>query len=408
VSEQLAIDGGTPVRTAEWPSWPIWGEQEQEQLLEVLHAGEWNIHEGGKVTQFEDAFAAYQGAEHGIAVTSGTAALELALRALGIGPGDEVITSSYTFSATVAAIFKVGAQPVLADIDAGTLNLDPEDVEKRITDQTEALMPVHIGGCPADMDGILDIAERYDLAVIEDACQAWGAEWKDHRVGALGDIGAFSFQASKNINAGEGGMAVTNDTALADRIWALHNAGRMPGRSRHEMTFLGYNYRMTEFQAGILLAQLERLPAHTMLREENAAHLDQLLDGIAGITPRVRDPRVTQHAMHLYMFHYTAAAFGGLSRADFLEAMRAEGIPCSPGYQPMNHALNYRRALAEQMGWLEPWQEEDVELPEVEPLPVVEKACQETVWLYQWQMLADGEAMKDVAAAIHKIQQARS
>lgn len=407
MSEKLAIEGGKPVRTAPWPSWPVWDEREERQLLEVLHSGKWNI-SNPKVEEFQRAFAAYQGASHGIAVTGGTAALELALRALGVGPGNEVITSPYTFVATASAILKVGARPVFADVEPGTLNLDARSVEAKITSRSRAVMPVHIGGCPANMDTINAIARRHNLYVIEDACQAWGAEWDGKRVGPLGDLGGFSFQATKNINAGEGGMIVTNDDELAERIWALHNVGRMRTQSRHDMPFMGYNYRLTAWQAAVLLAQLERLPEHVARREENAAYLSALLDEIPGITPRTRDPRVTQHAWHLYMFFYDDEAFGGMARQAFLEALRAEGIPCSPGYQPLYRAPSVRRALAEQQGLVAPWQEDAGELPEVEPCPVCEKACQETIWLYQWQLLADKQAMEDVAAAIRKIQLAKA
>jgi dTDP-4-amino-4,6-dideoxygalactose transaminase len=402
MTDQLAIDGGTPVKSDAWPTWPVWGEAEERNLLEVLHSGVWNDRGEGKVAAFEAAFAEYQHAKRGIAVTGGTAALEMGLRALGVKPGDEVITTSYTFSATPAAIFKVGAVPVPADIDPGTMSLDPSDVEARITPKTVALMPVHIGGCPADMTAMLDIAKRHGLAVIEDACQAWGSEWERTRVGAIGDVGAFSFQATKNINAGEGGVAVSNDADLADRIWSLHNSGRVREGSRNVQSYMGYNYRMTEFQAAVLLAQLGRLPEHTVLRERNGALLDELLGAIPGITPRARDPRVTRNGYHLYMFNYQAEAFGGASRTKFLDALRAEGIPCSPGYPPLYTAEGFRRAWGEQSGALEPWSQGD-DLPTLEPRPACEKACQETVWFYQWQLLADEQVMQDVATAIERI-----
>lgn len=408
MSEKLAIDGGTPVRVAPWPSWPMWDEREEKALLEVLHSGVWNDRGNGKIAEFEKKFSAYQHAAYGMCVPSGTSSLELSLLALGVGPGDEVITSSYTFTASAAAIFQVGALPVLADVEPGTLNLDPADVERRITPRTKALMPVHIGGQPADMDGILAVAKRHGLPVVEDACQAWGAAWTGKRVGALGQLGGFSFQASKNINAGEGGFIVTNDADLYERVWALHNAGRSPTRSRHEPPFTGYNYRMTEFQAAILLAQLERLPEHLALREANAACLDEMLDEIPGITPRQRPPQVTSSALHLYMFNYQAASFGGLPRADLIKTLQAEGIPCSPGYQPLYRAVGYRRLLAERNGLLQPWEEPQGDLPTQEPCPACEKACEETVWLNQWQLLADRQAMEDIATAIRKIQAAKA
>ena len=408
MSEKLAIDGGIPVRDAPWPSWPMWDEREENALLEVLRSGAWNDRGSGKVAEFERKFAAYQHANHGICVSSGTSSLELSLLALGVGPGDEVITSSYTFTASAAAILQTGAASVLADVEPGTLNLDPADVERRITPRTKAIMPVHIGGQPADMDGILAVAKRHGLPVVEDACQAWGAAWSGKRVGALGDSGGFSFQASKNINAGEGGFVVTNDADLYERVWAMHNAGRSPVGSRYEPPFTGYNYRMTEFQAAVLLAQLERLPEHTARREANAACLDEMLDEIAGITPRQRPPQVTTSALHLYMFNYRAEAFGGLPRAGFLKALQAEGIPCSPGYQPLYRAIGYRRLLAERHGLLKPWQEPEGELPTQEPCPACERASEETVWLYQWQLLADRQAMEDIAKAICKIQAAKA
>ncbi|MFL7811722.1 MAG: DegT/DnrJ/EryC1/StrS family aminotransferase, partial [Anaerolineae bacterium] len=206
--KELAIEGGTPLRTVPYPSWPVWDEREERQLLEVLRSGRWGILDGGKVSQFERAFAAFQGAERALCVTSGTAALEVALRALGIGPGDEVITSPYTFVATPSAAFLVGARPIFADIDPATYLIDPAQVEAAITDRTRAIVPVHVGGCPCDMDAIMEIARRHRLYVLEDACQAWGASWRGQPVGAIGDLGCFSFQASKNINAGEGGALV--------------------------------------------------------------------------------------------------------------------------------------------------------------------------------------------------------
>jgi len=408
MGEKLAIDGGKPVRSKPFPSWPMWGKREEELLLEVLHSGKWGTLNGPKVIEFEGKFAAFQGAKYGICVTGGTAALEMALRALGIGPGDEIITSPYTFIATASAVFKLGATPVFADVEPGTLSLDAAQVERAITPRTKAILPVHIGGCPSDMDAMNEVAKRHKLAVIEDACQAWGAEWGGKRVGPIGNLGGFSFQASKNINAGEGGMIVTNDPDLYERVWALHNAGRMLGRSRHEQDVLGYNYRMTEWQGAVLLAQLERLPQHIKLREENAAYLTDLLEEIPGITPRTRHPKVTQHAWHLYMFFYNPQAFGGLPRAEFISALQKEGIPCSPGYQPLYASPAIRRAWAEQQGLVKPWEKSSAPLPQARPCPVCEKACEETVWLYQFQLIGDQRDMEDIATAIRKIQLAKA
>lgn len=207
MAERLALHGGTPVRTEPFPRWPVWGEEEEKALLEVLHSGQWGIG-GEKTTQFEEAFARFQNARYGISVTNGTAALEIALRAAGVGPGDEVIIPPYTFVATATACLALGALPVFADIDPETYLLSPTAAEARITERTKAIIAVHIGGCPADMDAFPELARRHGLKLIEDAAQAHAAAWRGRRVGAIGDMGAFSFQSSKNLSAGEGGLSL--------------------------------------------------------------------------------------------------------------------------------------------------------------------------------------------------------
>jgi len=401
---KLAIDGGQPMRTLPFPSWPVWDKREEELLLEVLHSGRWGISNGDKVTTFEKKFAEFQGAEHAVCVTSGTAALEVALRALGIGAHDQVITTPYTFVATLSAAFLAGAKPVFADIDPETYLLDPVRVEEAITERTKAIMPVHITGCPVDMDGIVDVARRHDLAVIEDACQAWGAEWKGTPVGAIGDLGCFSFQASKNINAGEGGAIVTNNRELAERCWSLHNVGRIRSGDWYQHDFLGWNYRMTEWQGAILLAQLERLPEHIARRSDNAGYLSARLGEVEGITPAKVDPRVTQHAWHLYVTTYDPASFGGETCTDFVAMLRAEGIPCSTGYVPLNRTSIIRRALAEQAGQIRPWDTTTSNLPVLPACPLAEDLCQRTIWLKQSMFLGDHEDMDDIVAAMVKIQ----
>ena len=408
MGEKLAIDGGRPVRTLPFPSWPVWDEREERQLLEVLHSGRWGILDGGKVAEFEARFAEFVGAKHALCVTSGTAALEIALRALGVGPGDEVITTPYSFVATPSAAFLAGARPVFVDIDPHTYMLDPAQVENAITERTAAVIPVHIGGCPVDMDGIMDVARRHNLYVLEDACQAWGAQWNGQPVGAIGDLGCFSFQASKNINAGEGGAIVTNNAELAERCWSLHNVGRIRTGAWYQHEFLGWNYRITEWQGAILLAQLERLPEHMALRSDNAAYLCERLSEIDGITPTQVDPHVTRHAWHLFMMTYDPAAFGGKTCAEFIRMLCAEGIPGSPGYRPLNQMPALRRALAEQAGQLRPWADPqaDAALPELPACPITEEICERTIWLKQTMLLGDHEDMDDIVAAIAKIQKA--
>ncbi len=230
---------------------------------------------GDKVNTFAAKFAAYQGAQFGICVPNGTLAIQLGLKALGVGPGDEVITTPYTFIATPSAALMLGAKPVFVDIDPDTCNIDPAKIAGAITERTKAIIPVHIGGQPADMDGVLAVAREHGLRVLEDACQAWGAEWAGDRVGAIGDLGCFSFQAGKNINAGEGGIIVTNDPELAELCWSLHNVGRVRGGAWYQHEILGWNFRMTEWQGAVLLAQLERLPEQEPVREAGARYLER-------------------------------------------------------------------------------------------------------------------------------------
>jgi dTDP-4-amino-4,6-dideoxygalactose transaminase len=256
------------------------------------------------------------------------------------------------------------------------------------------------------MDGIMDVARRHNLYVLEDACQAWSAAWKGTPVGAIGDLGCFSFQSSKNINAGEGGAIVTNDDELAERCWSLHNVGRIRTGDWYQHEVLGWNYRLTQWQGAILLAQLERLPQHMELRDDNAAYLTTRLNDIAGITPAKVDPRVTHHAWHLYMATYDPQAFGEKTCAEFIAMLNAEGIPCSPGYVPLNRTPAIRRALAEQEGRLRPWDTTEVNLPELPACPIAEDLCKHTIWFKQSMLLGDHEDMDDIAAAMTKIQSA--
>jgi len=404
---KLAIEGGPPVRTDPFPTWPVWGEVEERQLLEVLHSGVWSstARPSPKLAAFQEAFAQYQQARHALGVFNGTVALETTLQAAGIGYGDEVIVPPYTFIATATACLSVGAVPVFADIDPETYNIDPKRIEEAISPRTRAIIPVHIGGCPADMDGVLKVAEEHDLIVIEDACQAHGAAWRGHRVGTIGDLGCFSFQASKNINSGEGGAVVTDDDELAVRAWSVHNCGRIPEGAWYQHEVLGSNFRMTEWQAAILLAQLERAEELSARREANASYLAQCLSEIPGIRPQARDERVTEHAYHLFIFRYDSEAFGGLPRERFLTALRAEGIPVAPGYTPLYKAGAIRQGITRLRRFIE-GREVEYEEPDC---PVTERACTtEGAWFTQTMLLGSERDMDDIAEAILKIQQARA
>lgn len=398
-TEKLAVDGGSPVRTDPFPSWPVFDEREERLLLEVLHSGKWGELAGNKVTTFAQRFAEYQGAKYGVCVPNGTMAIQIGLKALGVGPGDEVITTPYTFVATASAALLLGAKPVFVDVRADTCNLDPERIEAAITPRTKVIVPVHIGGQPADIDGVLEVAKRHGLRVLEDACQAWGAEWKSQRVGALGDLGCFSFQAGKNINAGEGGIVVTNDPELAELCWSLHNVGRVRGGEWYQHEILGWNFRMTEWQGAVLLAQLERLPEQEVIRERAALQLDEALSGIAGVEPITVDARVTKHGRHLYPVRYDRAYFGGKSRDEFLAAYKAEGIDCvSAGYVPLTSSPAIQKSIAEMFG--------TESLAQLDTCPIAEEVSRDVFWLTQMALLSDQQGLDDIVNAIVKIQTA--
>jgi dTDP-4-amino-4,6-dideoxygalactose transaminase len=403
MSQELALLGGEPVRMTPFPAWPIYDKHEREALKEVLESGIWGISgDGAKITEFERAFADAHDAAYGQAVFNGSVALGVALRALEIDYGDEVIVPAYTFLATATACLMTGAVPVFVDIDPDTYNLDPVAVEAAITPRTRVIIPVHIGGLPADLDAILEIARRHDLAVLEDACQAHGAAWKGRRVGAHGDLGCFSFQSSKNINAGEGGMILTDNEALAERCWSVHNCGRIRDGRWYQHEVLGSNYRMTQWQAAILLAQLTRFEDLAERREANGRYLAEQLDAIEGVRPLARDSRVTQHGYHLFISRYDSTAFGGLPRGRFLEALRAEGIPCSEGYVPLyrmpaiQSGVRRLKAAVGQAGGY----------PDALPdCPVTERACsEEGVWFTQTMLLGTRADMDDIVTAVAKVQ----
>ena len=330
---ELALFGGTAASPA-FPAWPQFGPEEEAGLLEVLHSGEWGGY-NPRVPELENRFAARHGARYGVAMSNGTLSLAAALQACGIeSPADEVIVPSYTFFASASSVLLAGASVRFADIDQASLTLDPAAVEEAITPQTRAVMPVHFAGHPANMAALKEICQKHNLILLEDAAQAHGAAFQGRPVGGWGDLGSFSFQASKNMTAGEGGMIVTNNEDLANKVWALTNQGRKKGGKWYEHYVLGANYRLTGFQAAVLLAQFERLDDQVKLREKNAAILDRELraNPQLGLAPVGRTADATSHAYHIYVTRYQPEALDGLSREKFVEALVAEGVPCSTGY----------------------------------------------------------------------------
>lgn len=402
----LAIQGGLPVRTGPFPHWPVWGSEEEEAVLQVVRSGAWWRVGGQEVERFEQEFAEAHGARFGIANTSGTVALRLALWACGLRAGDEVIVPPYTFLATATAVVEQNATPVFVDIDPETYNLDPSLVETAITPRTKAVIPVHFAGCAASMEALLEIGRRHKLSVIEDAAHAHGGAWRGKGLGSIGAMGCFSFQDSKNMTAGEGGIVITNDEALAEECRSIHNFGRRPGGAWYEHNLMASNYRMTEFQGAVLRCQLGRLKEQTARREANAARLTARLAQIPGIAPQPRGDDETVKAYHLYLFRFDAEAWG-ISRETFVKAMNAEGIPVSAGYQiPL-----YRQPIfsAPDFGPYTAGLEQNPALDYRQVhCPVAERACEsEGCWMHQAVLLGSERDMDDIANAFEKVWEGR-
>jgi dTDP-4-amino-4,6-dideoxygalactose transaminase len=334
-------------------------------------------------------------------------ALEVALKAVGVKPLDEVVVPSYTFLATATAVTALGAIPIFADISPTSYTVDPESVAKRVTPYTRAIVPVHIAGQPAEMDAMMDVARAHGLAVVEDAAQAIGAAWRGRGAGSVGDAGTFSFQSSKNLSAGEGGAVVSNDDAIADRAWSLANCGRSPMGAWYRHDVAGSNHRLTEMQSALLLTQLERLPAQMARRERSATILEAGLAAIAGLAPQARTDQVTAHARHLFVFQYDANAFGGRPRSWFIKAMRAEGIPCSPGYEIPLHRMP--GILAARRTWVDIARATGRHIdvpndPDDEDLPHTDRASsEEGVWFSQSLLLGSDDDMSEVIEAARRI-----
>jgi dTDP-4-amino-4,6-dideoxygalactose transaminase len=400
-----ALLGGTPAVAKPFPAWPVFDAAEEQALLATLRSGHWFRGSGQQVERFETAWAKLLGAPFCIGTSSGTNALIAAMNALGVGAGDEVILPPYTFVACADAVLMLGALPVFVDVDPDTFQLDTRKVAAAISERTAAIMPVHIGGSAVDLDAILAVARERKIPVVEDACQAHLGEWRGRKLGTIGDLGCFSFQASKNLTAGEGGAIVTDDEALAARCYAAHNNAQLwkkPG-AKAENRIRGSNFRMSEFHASLLAAQLARLPEQAARRDENAAHLTQRLSQIEGLRPAKLHDGCTRSAYHLFMMRYDAQAFAGLPRAAFLKALAAEGVPASSGYRPLNkepfiaaalRSRGFRRAFPEKV--LSEWAERTA-------CPVNDRLCDEAVWFPQNALLASPAAMDQIAAAVGKI-----
>lgn len=402
--EKPAVLGGKPVRaTPIATTWPIHGRPEVEGLTGVLDSNAWCRLDGTRASTFEKTFAEKTQAKHCLSTASGTTALFTSLNAMDIGPGDEVIVPPYTFVATVNAVLLQNALPIFVDTDRETFQIDAGKIEAAITSNTKAILPVHLGGSPCDLDKIMAISAKHNIPVLEDACQSHLAEWRGKKVGTYGAAGCFSFQASKNLNSGEGGAILSNDDALMQECMSFYNNGRGAGNYAFQYVRNGSNHRMTEFQAAVLLAQLTRLDEQMKTREQNAQYLTAHLKEIDGIMPAKMYEGCTRNAYHLYMFRYDPSKFNGLARAGFLKALEAEGIANESGYTPLNkepfldrtiNSRHYKRVF------------HDADLSTYRDriqCPVNDQLCTEAVWFTQTCFLGPRSDMDQIVDAILKI-----
>lgn len=409
-----AILGGTPVRTKPWPAWPVWDiAADEKQVVEVLRKGVW-CRAGVKqsvVSEFEKQWAEALGSKRCLALVNGTNALITSLRMLNVGGRDEVIVTPYTFIATISAILEVGAMPVFADVNPETFQIDPANIEKKITSRTRAILPVHILGLPCDMIRIMGIARKHNLLVVEDACQAWFAEINNRKVGTFGNAGCFSFQNSKHLAIGEGGAIISDDDEFMDRCHSYHNCGRAYGKMSDpvggQYMIRGNNLRMTEYQAAIGLTQLKRLDEHTTLRNRNAARLKSKIAGIPGILPYELYKNVTRASFHLFPFRYIKEEFNNLSRDQFLQALAAEGIPAWGGYKGLLFSMPYLNDAFQSKNYqlMYPKKMLDFEkFVEQNQCPESERLSNETgVWISQNMLLGTHSDLDDIYDAIEKI-----
>lgn len=398
---KLALLGGLPACPVNWPSWPVFDETERQSLLGVLDSGKWWF--GEKVRRFEAAFAAFQGARYAVTCTNGTAAIEMALKALGVVAGDEVIVPPYSFIATASAVIMVGAIPVFADIRPDTLCLDPKDVARKITPRTKAIIPVHVAGYIADMPQLCALAQRFGLQIMEDAAHAWGSQWQSRGAGVLGRCGTFSFQVSKNLTAGEGGIMVTDDESLADLCRSYTHCGRRKDSAWYDHDYLGTNLRLTEFQAAILLSQLARAEKQLLRRQTSAEILDRALSKLPGIRLLAPEPRITRRSYHMYIFRLAESELG-ISRDRFIEALNAEGVPASKGwYRPL-----YRNGVFQNVqpgkphAIVAPLAGTGVDYGHLD-CPVCEQVCRDAVWIPQHVLLATESEILLLAKAVEKV-----
>jgi dTDP-4-amino-4,6-dideoxygalactose transaminase len=385
----------------------VWDQRDIDAVTEVVKSGHWGgyPYPGPRTAEFAKKFVDMQGGKFAVPMANGTITMEVALRASGIGWGDEVIVPAYTFQATAAAPMAAGAVPIIVDVDRTNYCLDPKAAEKAITPKTKAIIPVHLGSNMADMDAIMELAEKHNLIVIEDCAHAHGAKWRGRGAGTIGHFGSFSLQSSKTLTSGEGGILICQTEELARKVMAVIDCGRghegEGGTEGGASPIMGGNYRMTEFQSALATVGVERFPEQAKEREQMAAYMDEALSEIPGVRVLPHDPRHTTRSFYRYIFAIDPKVFG-VEHEVLCAALDAEGVDCWVGYeamhhyslfQPRNSRLAVPNAFPERFNFSEM------------SFPVAEEACEhEAVWLDEAVFRAGRKGVDDAVAAIKKIQ----
>ena len=412
---KLAIRGGRPVRTKPFPSWPQGGMEERDWIEKVLKGHRWFAGLQGADpeslgTRFGDSFARLHGAQYGLPVSNGSVAIEIALRALGVRPGDEVLVPAYTFISTATSALMVGAIPVFCDIDPQTYCLDARHAAELISPHTRAIIPVHLGGHMADMRAINTLADAHGISVVEDSAQAIDAALEGKKAGTWGALATFSFQANKTITSGEGGLVMTSDEDLANKVIALRAFGRVrqAGVNRSSALpclHLSSNYRLSEFQSAVLLGQLERFPEQDARRQANAEYLTRKLEQARGIEHvRLGAPSL-KHGYYYYLLRYEREAFDNHDPERISGALQSEGIPFYPGDKkplyrhPIFQPENLKNSVCSEV--FERYME--VMARSKHECPATENACGNTLLLRHQTLLGEPQDMDDIIEALMKV-----
>ncbi|MGC4792001.1 DegT/DnrJ/EryC1/StrS family aminotransferase [Micromonospora sp. DT178] len=379
---------GQPSTVSEFPEWPQFGDEERAGLIRALEQGQWWRMGGSEVDSFEREFGDYHGTPHALAVTNGTHALEVALEVLGVGPGTEVIVPAFTFISSSLAAQRLGAVAVPVDVDLDTYCVDPAAVEAAITPRTKVVMPVHMAGQFADMDALDKLAADAGVAVLQDAAHAHGAQWQGKRAGALGSVAAFSFQNGKLMTAGEGGAVVFPDEELRERAFLVHSCGRPRTDRDYLHGTTGSNYRMGEFTAAVLRAQLSRLDEQIAVREQRWPLLSSLLAEIPGVVPQTTDPRTDRNPHYMAMFRVPGITIE--RRRAVVDALIARGVPAFVAFRAIYRCEGFWKAGAP---------DESVEAIAAR-CPNVEQIHSDCIWLHHRTLLGTEQQMHDIAAVL--------